>query len=231
MHSHPLTMVGLLATGGSTNHTMHLVTIARAAGIRITWDDFAELSDVTPLLARVYPNGVLDVNHFRDAGDIPFVIRTLLESGLLHGDVLTVSGDEGLQGYRQQPLLRDDELVWEPSPAQPGDTSVLRPAGDPFASSGGIRLLQGNLGRGIIKVSAVKEKHLVVEAPAAAFRAGELEKDFIAVVRFQGPRANGMPELHKLTPQRVAAGDWSAIESLAREAAQQALALRPQRAG
>jgi phosphogluconate dehydratase len=202
-------IVALLATGGSTNHTIHLVAIARAAGIVITWDDFADLAAVVPLIARVYPNGEADVNHFHAAGGTAFVIGELLDAGLLHGDVLTVAGG-GLAPYTKEPALEDDRLVWRPVGAASLDEAVLRPAGRPFSPEGGLRLLTGNLGRAVIKVSAVAPAHHVVSAPAAvfdsqqgfleAFRAGALDRDVVAVIRFQGPAANGMPELHKLTP-------------------------------
>jgi phosphogluconate dehydratase len=202
-------VVGLLATGGSTNHTLHLVAMAAAAGIKLTWGDFADLSAVVPLLARVYPNGQADVNHFHAAGGMAFLIATLLDVGLLHEDVKTVAGP-GLSRYRREPSFSGDELVWRDGPTQSLDRDVLRPASDPFAADGGLRMLHGNLGRAVIKVSAVKTQHLVIEAPArvfasqeelsAAFKAGELHRDVVAVVRFQGPKANGMPELHKLTP-------------------------------
>ncbi|MCU0942180.1 MAG: dihydroxy-acid dehydratase, partial [Hydrogenophaga sp.] len=202
-------IVGLLATGGSTNHTLHLVAMARAAGVLIDWDDFAELSAVVPLLARVYPNGSADVNHFHAAGGLGFLMRELAGAGLLHTDVRTVMGD-GLDAYALEPWLDGERLAWRPVPAASGDTDVLRPVSDPFSADGGLRLLTGNLGRSVIKVSAVKPAHRVVRAPAvvvndqqellAKFKAGELERDFVAVVRYQGPRANGMPELHKLTP-------------------------------
>ena len=202
-------LVGLLATGGSTNHTIHLIAMARAAGVLIDWDDFAELSAVVPLLARVYPNGKADVNHFHAAGGMGFLMRELLSAGLLHGDVKTVVGD-GLAAYGQEPWLDKGTLAWREVPATSGDTSVLRPVSEPFSADGGLRLLQGNLGRSVVKVSAVAPEHRVVRAPAvvvhdqadllALFNAGKLEKDLIAVVRYQGPRANGMPELHKLTP-------------------------------
>ncbi|MFY7983368.1 MAG: phosphogluconate dehydratase [Burkholderiaceae bacterium] len=206
-------MVALLATGGSTNHLIHWVAVARAAGIVIDWSDFDELSAVVPLLARVYPNGTADVNQFQAAGGPAYVIRELLHAGLMHGDVLTVS-PRGLKAYTQVPQWRDGALAWceLPAPvAQPSpDPSVLRPAHDPHAPTGGLRLLQGRLGRAVIKVSAVPQDRHVVQAPALvfdsqedlqrAFKAGELERDFVAVVRFQGPQANGMPELHKLTP-------------------------------
>jgi len=202
-------IVGLLATGGSTNHTLHLVAMARAAGILIDWDDFAELSTVVPLLARVYPNGKADVNHFQAAGGMGFLMRELLAAGLLHADVKTVVGD-GLAAYGQEPWLDKGRIAWRDVPATSGDPAVLRPVNDPFSADGGLRLLQGNLGRSVVKVSAVAPEHRVVRAPAvvvtdqqdllALFKAGQLEKDFVAVVRYQGPRANGMPELHKLTP-------------------------------
>lgn len=202
-------LVGLLATGGSTNHTIHLIAMARAAGVLIDWDDFAELSAVVPLLARVYPNGKADVNHFHAAGGMGFLMRELLAAGLLHRDVKTVVGD-GLAAYGQEPWLDNGQLAWREVPATSGDTSVLRPVSEPFSADGGLRLLQGNLGRSVVKVSAVAPEHRVVRAPAvvvhdqadllALFNAGQLEKDLIAVVRYQGPRANGMPELHKLTP-------------------------------
>ncbi|MEU0490851.1 phosphogluconate dehydratase [Nocardiopsis sp. NPDC006139] len=202
-------VVALLATGGSTNHTLHLVAIARAAGIELTWDDFAALSEVVPLLTRMYPNGAADVNAFHEAGGMAFLIGSLLDAGLLHEDVHTVMG-RGLSAYRQVPRLDDGVLSWMDGPKESGDTSVLRGADDPFAPDGGLRMLDGNLGRAVIKVSAVDASRHVVEAPArvfadqaelqAAFTAGELTGDFVAVVRFQGPRANGMPELHKLTP-------------------------------
>lgn len=202
-------IVGLLATGGSTNHTIHLVAIARAAGIVIDWDDFAALSAVVPTLTKIYPNGSADVNHFHAAGGMGFLIRELLSNGLLHGDVRTVAG-EGLARYAEEPHLRESRLVWEAAPAATGDAGVLRPVADAFSPDGGLKLLTGNLGRSVIKVSAVAPQNRVVKAPAvvfddqdamlAAFKRGELARDFVAVVRFQGPRANGMPELHKLTP-------------------------------
>ncbi|WP_243317629.1 phosphogluconate dehydratase [Geothrix paludis] len=202
-------MVGLLATGGSTNHTLHLVAIARAAGIVIDWSDFDELSAHVPLLVRAYPNGQADVNAFHRAGGMGFLIRELLDAGLLHGNVLTVAGP-GLRPYTQAPQLENGELVWRDAPAESGDESVLRPMARPFDPNGGLRLLTGNLGRSVIKVSAVKPEHRHVVAPArvfdsqealqAAYKAGSLTGDLVAVVRFQGPRANGMPELHQLTP-------------------------------
>ncbi|MDP3834626.1 MAG: phosphogluconate dehydratase [Hydrogenophaga sp.] len=202
-------IIGLLATGGSTNHTLHLVAMARAAGVLVDWDDFAELSHVVPLLARVYPNGSADVNHFHAAGGMGFLMKELLAAGLLHADVNTVMG-AGLEAYTREPWLDNGQLAWRPVPEQSGDLSVVRPVAEPFSADGGLRLLQGNLGRSIVKVSAVKPEHRVVRAQAvvvsdqqdllALFNAGQLERDLIAVVRYQGPRANGMPELHKLTP-------------------------------
>jgi phosphogluconate dehydratase len=203
-------VVGLHATGGSTNHTLHLVAMAQAAGIDLTWADMAELSEVVPLLCRIYPNGMADVNHFQAAGGMAFLIKELLAAGLLHGDVRTVAGEGGLSLYTQEPVLHGDRLAWQPGPTATGDPSVLAPTSKPFSPNGGLKLLEGNLGRAVIKVSAVKPDRRVVEAPArvfhdqndmlAAFKAGELERDVVAVVRFQGPTANGMPELHKLTP-------------------------------
>ncbi|HEX4674350.1 MAG TPA: phosphogluconate dehydratase, partial [Steroidobacteraceae bacterium] len=202
-------IVGLLATGGSTNHTLHLVAIARAAGIIIDWTDFSELSDVVPLLARIYPNGSADVNHFHAAGGMGFLVRELLHAGLMHADVQTIAG-VGLDAYTQEPWLSPEGVAWRPAPIASGDTSVLRPASDPFSADGGLKLMRGNLGRSVIKTSAVKSEHRVIEAPALvfdgqddvlkAFEAGELARDVVVVVRYQGPRANGMPELHKLTP-------------------------------
>lgn len=203
-------MVGLLATGGSTNHTLHLVAIARAAGILIDWSDFDALSAQVPLLTRIYPNGSADVNAFHQAGGMGFLIRQLLEAGLLHPDVLTVAGP-GLHPYTQAPGLdRAGLLHWNAAPQVSGDEEVLRPLARPFAENGGLRLLTGNLGRSILKVSAVRPEHRQVLAPArifnsqeafqAAYQAGELNRDFVAVLRFQGPRANGMPELHQLMP-------------------------------
>lgn len=202
-------IVGLLATGGSTNHTMHLVAMARAAGISINWDDFDQLSAVVPLIVRAYPNGKADVNHFHAAGGMGFVIRELLDAGLLHDDVTTIMG-KGLRAHSQEAWLNDGGADFRPAPQTSGDDSVLRPAANPFSADGGLKVLAGNIGRAVIKVSAVKPEHRVVQAPAvvfndqnellAAFKRGELEKDFVAVIRFQGPRANGMPELHKLTP-------------------------------
>jgi phosphogluconate dehydratase len=202
--------VALLASGGSTNHTLHLVAIARAAGITLTWDDLSDLSAVVPSLCRIYPNGEADVNHFHAAGGIGFLVHTLLRAGLLHDDVETVVG-HGLWHYTTEPRLRGGELTWEEGPKASLDESVLRSADDPFAPDGGLRMLNGPLGRAVIKISAVKPEHRTVTAPAivfdhqeeflAEFGDGSLDgKDFVAVVRYQGPAANGMPELHKLTP-------------------------------
>jgi phosphogluconate dehydratase len=200
--------VGLLATGGSTNHAIHLPAMARAAGVIFDWNDLSELSSAVPLIAQVYPNGAGDVNHFHNAGGMGFVIGELLEAGLAHGDILTV-GRGGFADYAKEPGLDGEELVWrEVGPS--GDDTMLRPVGNPFKPDGGMRLLEGNLGRACFKTSAVDEARWTVEAPArvfddqaavaAAFKAGELDRDVVVVVRFQGPRANGMPELHKLTP-------------------------------
>lgn len=202
-------IVALLATGGSTNHTLHLVAMAKAAGIVIDWDDFSTLSGVVPMVARIYPNGDADINHFHAAGGVGFVMRELLDAGLLHDDVTTVLG-KGLRAHCCEPHLDDSGVVWKESPAVSGDDSVVRPAAAPFSVDGGLRLLTGNLGRAVVKVSAVKPQHRIVEAPAIVFNSqeefmhayheGRLDLDFVAVVRFQGPRANGMPELHSLTP-------------------------------
>jgi len=202
-------IVGLLATGGSTNHTIHLVAMARAAGILINWDDFDQLSAAVPLLARIYPNGSADVNHFHAAGGMGFLIRELLAGGLLHEDVETVSGP-GLSRYAQEPWLNGGRLDWRAAPARSGDEEVLRPLSRPFSADGGLKLIRGELGRAVVKISAVKPEHRRVAAPALvfdsqqqmmeAYKRGELQRDFIAVLRHQGPRANGMPELHKLTP-------------------------------
>jgi phosphogluconate dehydratase len=202
-------IVGLLATGGSTNHTLHLVAMARCAGVLINWDDFSDLSAAVPLLTRIYPNGSADVNRFQIAGGMAFLIRELLSAGLLHADIKTVM-DAGLAAYAQEPWLSDGALAWRDAPATSGDLDVLRPATEPFSSHGGLQLLRGNLGRAVIKTSAMHADHHAVEAPAAvfddqaqviaAFKAGKLSRDCVVVVRFQGPRANGMPELHQLTP-------------------------------
>ena len=202
--------VALLASGGSTNHTMHLVAIARAAGVHLTWQDLSDLSAVVPSLARVYPNGSADINHFHAAGGVAFLVHTLLRAGLLHDDVLTVAG-RGLWHYTTEPRLSGGELTWEEGPKASLDLDVLRPADAPFAPDGGLKVLTGRLGTGVIKTSAVRPEHRAVSAPAlvfddqadflAAFAAGDLDaRDFVAVIRYQGPAANGMPELHKLTP-------------------------------
>jgi len=202
-------MVALLATGGSTNHLIHWVAVARAAGILIDWTDFGDLSRATPLLARVYPNGSADVNQFQAAGGPGFVIRELIDGGFLYADVATVDAG-GLRAYGTLPLQEGGALRWSTLPSASADESVVRGVAQPFGAEGGLKLLTGNLGRAVIKVSAVPQDRHVIEAQArvfgsqealhAAFKAGELERDFVAVVRFQGPRANGMPELHKLTP-------------------------------
>jgi phosphogluconate dehydratase len=202
--------VALLASGGSTNHTLHLVAIARAAGILLTWDDLADLSAVVPLLARVYPNGAADVNHFHAAGGVGYLVRTLLDAGLLHEDVETIVG-RGLRRYTSEPVLVDGELSWRPGPSSSLDHDVLRPATAPFSADGGVKVVRGPLGTGVVKTSAVAVEHRLVSAPArvfddqhdflSAFAAGELDGiDLVAVIRYQGPAANGMPELHKLTP-------------------------------
>jgi len=201
-------VVGLLATGGSTNHVIHLPAIARAAGIILNWDDIDDLSAVVPLIASVYPNGMGDVNHFAAAGGMPFVIRELVGAGLTHGDIMTVYGTSLLEGAKQ-PIMDDDALMFEEGPSESADHNMLRPVSDPFQPDGGMKLLQGNLGRSTMKVSAVDKSRRTIEAPArifhdqndvvTAFKAGELDQDTIVVCRFQGPAANGMPELHKLT--------------------------------
>jgi phosphogluconate dehydratase len=203
-------IVGLHATGGSTNHTLHIVAMAQAAGILVNWDDFSELSDVVPLLARIYPNGGADVNHFHAAGGMGFLIRELLNAGLLHEDVTTISG-KGLSAYTREPYLNTEgRIAWRDAPELSGDSAVLRSTSDPFSADGGLKVVRGNLGRAVVKVSSVKPHCRLIEAPAAvfddqedvmkAFKAGSLARDVIVVVRHQGPRANGMPELHKLTP-------------------------------
>jgi len=201
--------VSLLASGGSTNHTMHLVAIARAAGIIVNWDDIAELSAVVPLLAKVYPNGEADVNHFHAAGGTSCMFRQLLDAGFMHGDAKTVWG-KNFSSFTQESFIEDDKIVWRESPEQPLDLEVLTTTVQPFSKEGGIRLLAGNIGRGVIKVSAVAPEHQVIEAPAIVlddqdklegmFKAGLLNRDCVVVVRYQGPKALGMPELHKLTP-------------------------------
>ena len=202
-------MVGLMATGGSTNLVLHLPAMARAAGVLIDLEDFADISDAVPLMAKVYPNGLADVNHFHAAGGLGYMIGQLLDQGLLHPDTKTILGT-GLEAYRQEPKLKGRRLVWESGAAESLNEKILRPAASPFAPVGGLKQLSGNLGRGVIKISAVAPERHVIEAPArifhdqesvkAAFRAGEFTSDTVVVVRFQGPRANGMPELHSLTP-------------------------------
>jgi len=201
--------VGLLATGGSTNHTLHIVAIAAAAGIQITWQDFADLSEIIPLLCRVYPNGTADVNAFHEAGGTPFVVRELLGAGLLHDSVETIMG-HGMAAFTRTPALTGGELAWQETREVSGDDMIIRKAGNGFQNTGGLAVLSGNIGRCVMKTSAVKPAQRIIEAPAVvfenqddllvAYKAGELAKDFVAVIRFQGPRANGMPELHKLTP-------------------------------
>ncbi len=202
-------MVGLLATGGSTNHTLHLVAMAKAAGIQLTPEDMAELSDVVPLLARVYPNGLADVNHFHAAGGMPFLIRQLIDGGYVHADVGTVAGG-GLEAYTHEPKLVDEALIFEPCPEQSGNPKILTTHSEPFSPTGGLKMITGNIGEGVSKISAVKPEFRSIEAPAIvfheqteiidAFKAGKLDRDFVAVLRFQGPKANGMPELHKMVP-------------------------------
>ncbi len=203
-------IVGLNATGGSTNHTLHLIVMAAAAGIVLTWDDFADLASVTPLLCHIYPSGTADVNHFHAAGGMGFLTRELLDAGLLHGDVTTVMG-QGLAAYASEPGLdTDGNLIWRPAAERSGDEAVLRGVKNPFQPTGGLAVLDGVLGRAVMKTSAVAKERHIIEAPAkifhsqeavqAAFKAGALNQDFVAVVRFQGPKANGMPELHKLVP-------------------------------
>lgn len=202
-------IVGLHATGGSTNHAIHLVAMARAAGVLIDWDDLSDLSAATPLLARIYPNGYADVNQFHAAGGLAFIIRELIDAGLVHADVSTIAG-KGLAPYATEPFLNQGSLEWRAPPATSGNSDIVKTVASPAAATGGLSLLKGNLGRAVIKVSAVKPERRKVEAPAIvfdsqqsfldAFKDGRLERDFVAVLRFQGPRANGMPELHKLTP-------------------------------
>jgi phosphogluconate dehydratase len=201
--------VGLLATGGSTNHALHIPAIARAAGILIDWEDLDQLSSAVPLIARVYPNGSGDVNHFHAAGGMGYVIRELIDAGLLHRDIMTVAGDD-LADYGREPMLENYQLVWRDAPEVTADDTMLRPPSAPFSPDGGMRLVTGNLGRATFKTSAVDPARWTIEAPVrvfhdqndalAAFRAGELDRDVVVVIRFQGPVANGMPELHKLTP-------------------------------
>jgi len=206
-------LVGLMATGGSTNHALHIPAMARAAGIIVDWTDFDDIARVTPLIARVYPNGGADVNMFHAAGGMGFLVRELLSAGLLDADVKTVAGD-GLEHYAREPHLDGDVLTWRDAPAKSLAPDILRPASEPFDAEGGLRLLRGSLGRAVIKVSSVPDDRHVVEAPAAvfsdqddflaAFKSGGLDRDVVAVLRFQGPAANGMPELHKLTPALTA---------------------------
>jgi phosphogluconate dehydratase len=206
-------IVGLMATGGSTNHALHLPAMAQAAGIIVDWNDFSDISSVTPLLARVYPNGTADINQFHAVGGMAFITRELLLAGLLHGDTVTVAG-AGLGAYTQEPWLDGDKIAWREGATKSLDETILRPVSAPFEMEGGIRLLQGNLGRGVIKISSVPPDRRTIDAPAAvfesqadfsaAFKAGKLDRDVVAVVRFQGPRANGMPELHALTPPLTA---------------------------
>lgn len=203
-------IIGLLATGGSTNHTIHLIAIARAAGIVIDWQDMADLSDVVPLLCRIYPNGSADVNHFQAAGGMALLIRELLDNGLLHNEVQTILGEGGMRRFCEEPHLEQGRASWRAGVESSLDGDIISTCAAPFSREGGLKLLRGNLGRAVIKTSAVKPEYRRVCAPAVVFEhqdeikqrfdAGELERDFIAVVRFQGPKANGMPELHKLTP-------------------------------
>jgi phosphogluconate dehydratase len=202
-------IVGLLATGGSTNHTIHLVAIAAAAGIQIDWQDFSDLSNVIPQLSRVYPNGAADVNHFHAAGGLGFILSDMLNSGLLHEDVNTILG-QGLRRFCKEPHIENNDLVWKDAQPESLDEDILRSCAEPFRSEGGLQLVAGNFGRAIVKVSAVAPEYHAIKAPAKvfqsqqafvdAFNGGELEQDFVAVLSCQGPRANGMPELHKLTP-------------------------------
>ena len=202
-------MAALLATGGSTNHLIHWVAIAHAAGIIIDWSDFHDLAKAVPLLTNIYPNGTADVNQFQDAGGPAFVLRELLDNGCMHPDVATVSPG-GIYDYTKIPAVQKEKLIWSDVPEQSGDETIIRKASNPFNESGGLRLLKGNIGRSVIKISSVPEDRHLIEAPAMifngqeellkAFDEGKLERDFIAVVRFQGPKSNGMPELHKLTP-------------------------------
>ncbi|MDG1665754.1 MAG: phosphogluconate dehydratase [Hellea sp.] len=207
-------LVGLMATGGSTNLTIHMIAIAAAAGIIINWDDFSDIAEAVPLICRIYPNGVSDINHFHAAGGMSYLIRELIETKLLHTDVKTVAGDGGLVKYTFEPVknthAEPDTVLYREGPKKSLDSEVLTNVDKPFQTNGGLKLLTGNIGRSVIKVSAVKKENWVIEAPAIVidnqnslvemYKAGELDKDFIVVLRFQGPRANGMPELHKLTP-------------------------------
>lgn len=203
-------IVGLLATGGSTNHAIHIMAIARAAGVIVNWEDLSDLSDMIPLMCRIYPNGLADINRFQAVGGMGYLMRELRQAGLLHDDVKTIMGAGGLLPYTKEPFLENGKLVWRDAPEESLDDAVLRPVSRPFSAEGGMKLLKGNLGRSVIKVSAVKAEHRKVTAPAvvfhtqedmqAAFKRGDLDRDCIVVVRFQGPKACGMPELHKLTP-------------------------------
>ncbi len=202
-------IIGLLATGGSTNHTIHLIAIAKAAGIIINWDDFSDLSDIIPLLTRVYPNGAADVNHFHAAGGMGFLIHTLLENGLLHNDVNTILGF-GLDKYTKEPKIKENKLVWEEGQKISLNESIIRKVSNPFQLKSGLRMMSGNIGRAVMKISAIDSKQMIIQAEAIvfeeqedlllAFKNNELNKDFIAVLPFQGPKQNGMPELHQLTP-------------------------------
>ena len=207
-------IVGLMATGGSTNLTIHMIAMARAAGIIVNWDDFNDISGAVPLICRIYPNGPADVNHFQAAGGMPYLISELIGAGCVHADVTTVAGGDGLHAYTREPIQNNhaesDSVLYRMGPSESADKNVLTAISEPFRPDGGLRLLTGNIGRGVMKVSAVKRENWFVEAPAiviedqrdlaAMHAAGELERDFVLVLRFQGPRANGMPELHKLTP-------------------------------
>jgi len=202
-------IIGLLATGGSTNHTIHLIAVAKAAGIQIDWKDISELSEIIPLLARVYPNGGADVNQFHAAGGMGFIIKSLLENNLLHDDVQTILG-KGLYKFKSEPFLQNDDLIFKSGTEHSIDESILKPAHSPFLTTGGIKCLTGNLGNSVIKVSAVSQDHFYIKAPAVvfdsqeefldAFKKNELNRDCIVVLPFQGPKQNGMPELHQLTP-------------------------------
>jgi phosphogluconate dehydratase len=207
-------LVGLMATGGSTNLTIHMAAIARAAGIIINWDDYAAISRVVPLICKIYPNGIMDVNHFHAAGGMAYLIGELLDAGLMQGDVTTIAGGDGLGAYTREPIknmhLEPDSVIWREGPKESLDVEILTTVERPIRKDGGLALLEGNLGRAVMKISAVEEENWEVEAPAIVIddqndlikmhKAGELERDFVVVLRFQGPRANGMPELHKLTP-------------------------------
>jgi phosphogluconate dehydratase len=202
-------IIGLLATGGSTNHTIHLIAMARAAGIIINWEDMSNLSAVIPLITRMYPNGAADVNHFHASGGMGFVIHTLLTHGLLHEDVTTIIG-KGLTKYTHEPYIVSNKLAWREGAKESLNDSIIRDASNPFSVDGGIKIIKGNIGRSVVKTAAVSSEHLIIEAPAivfneqheliTAFKNNELNKDFIAVLPFQGPAHKGMPELHQLTP-------------------------------